>query len=81
MKRNTRKVFTSRKKNKTLIRSKEGYCALEGANTPYCRPVYLDGEVPTDLTASEIEVSFNTGKLVRFYRQIQKFFRDAYSRH
>ena len=63
------------------MRSKEGYSALEGANTPYCRPVYLDGEVPTDLTASEIEVSFNTGKLVSFYRQIQKFFRDAYSRH
>ena len=36
--------------------------------------MYLDGEVPTDLTASEIEVSFNTGELVSFYRQIQRFF-------
>ena len=34
----------------------EGYSAFEGANTPYCRPMYLDAEVQTDLTASEIEV-------------------------
>ena len=33
------------RKSKTLIRSKEGHSALKGANTPYCRPVYL--EVPT----------------------------------
>ena len=44
-----------KKKNKTLIRSKE-YSAFEGANTPYCRPVHLDAEVQTDLTASGIEV-------------------------
>ena len=25
-----------------IIRSKEEYSAFEGANTPYCRPVYLD---------------------------------------
>ena len=40
-----------------LIGSKEEYSAFEGANTPYCLPVYLDAEVQTDLTASEVEVS------------------------
>ena len=42
-----------------LIGSKEEYSAFEVANTPYCRHVYLDGEVSTDshVTASEIEVS------------------------
>ena len=49
-------MFTSRKKNKMLIGSKEEYSAFEGANTPYCRPVHLDAEVQTDLTASGIEV-------------------------
>ena len=44
-------------KKKTLIGSKEEYSAFERANTPYCRPLYLDAEVQTDLTASEIEVS------------------------
>ena len=44
-------------KSKTLTRSKEEYSAFEVASTPYCRPVCLDGEVSTDLTASEIEVS------------------------
>ena len=44
-------------KKKTLIGSKEEYSAFEVANTPYCQPEYLDAEVQTDLTASEIEVS------------------------
>ena len=38
----SRKVFTSRKKQQhvnSAIPSKEEYSALEGANTPYCRPV------------------------------------------
>ena len=68
-----------KKKNKTLIPSKEEYSALEGANTPYCRPVYLDDEVPTDLTASEIEVSLMASSWA--FTDKSKSFRDAYSRH
>ena len=41
--------------------SKEEYSAFEGANTPYCRLVYVDAEVQTDLTASDIEVSIKAG--------------------
>ena len=36
--------------------SKEEYSAFEGPNTPYCEPVYVDAEVQTDLTASNLEV-------------------------
>ena len=28
--------------------SKEEYSVSEGANTPYCQPVYIDAEVQTD---------------------------------
>ena len=47
-----------KKPRRLIIRLKEEYSAFERANTPYCRPMYmyLDGEVPTDLTAPEIEV-------------------------
>ena len=59
-------------KNKTLTGSKEEYSAFEVANTPYCQSVYmyLDAEVQTDSTASQIEAR---GKLLSFYRQIQTF--------
>jgi len=36
--------------------SKEEYSAFKGGHTPYCRPLYVDAEVQTDLTASDIEV-------------------------
>lgn len=35
--------------------SEEDQSTTEGANTPDCRPVYVDGQVQTDLTASDIE--------------------------
>ena len=34
--------------------SKEEYSGFKGANTPFSEPVYVDAEVQTDLTASEI---------------------------
>ena len=34
--------------------SKEEYCGFEGADTPFSEPVYVDAEVQTDLTASDI---------------------------
>ena len=37
--------------------SKEEYSAFEGADTPCCQFVYVDAEVQTDLTASNIEIS------------------------
>ena len=72
--RQARKCLPPEKKNKTLIGSKKEYSAFEVANTPYCQPVYmyLDAEVQTDSTASQIEAR---GKLLSFYRQIQTFLR------
>ena len=54
--RGVKKCLPPEKKNKTLVGSKE-HSAFERANTPYCRPVHLDAEVQTGLTASGIEVS------------------------
>ena len=34
--------------------SKEEYSGFEGADTPFSEPVYVDAEVQTDLTASDI---------------------------
>ena len=50
------------KHHEKTSRSKKGskqeeYSAFEGANTPYWQSVYVDAEVQTDLTSSEIEVS------------------------
>ena len=55
------KLFTTRKKEDVKPEqmdhgSKEEYSAFEGANTPYCEPVYVDVEVQTELTASDIEL-------------------------
>ena len=56
------KLFTNRTKQDEIKPelmdhgSKEEYSAFEGANTPYCEPVYVDAEVQTDLTASDIDV-------------------------
>ena len=36
--------------------SKEQYSGFEGADTPFSEPVYVDAEVQTDLTASDIDV-------------------------
>ena len=54
--RGVRKCLSPEKKN-TLTGLKEKYSAFEGAYTPYWQSVYVDAEVQTDLTASEIEVS------------------------
>ena len=62
-----------------LIGSKEEYSAFEGANTPYCRPMYLDAEAQTDLTAYEIEVSLMVSSWA--FTDKSKSFRDAYSQH
>ena len=55
------KLFTTRRKQGVKPEqmdheSKEEYSAFEGANTPYCEPVYVDAEVQTELTASDIEL-------------------------
>ena len=50
-------AYLQKKTQKQDVNRLEEYSAFEVAHTPYCRPVYLDAEVQTDLTASEIEVS------------------------
>ena len=54
------KLFTNRKKQGEIKPeqmdhgSKEEYSGFEGADTPFSEPVYVDAEVQTDLTASDI---------------------------
>ena len=70
--------FQKKKRDVLIIRSKEEYSAFEGANTPYCRPVYLDaawwrGPNWFNDLRNRSKINYN-GKLVSFYRLIQKFF-------
>ena len=56
------KLFTNRKRqDKVKLEqmdhgSKEQYSGFEGADTPFSEPVYVDAEVQTNLTASDIDV-------------------------
>lgn len=56
-----KKLFTSHEKQDVKPErmdygSKEEYSAFEVTNTPYFRPLYVDTEVQTNLTAPDIEV-------------------------
>ena len=76
----SRKVFTSRKKKDVNTLEGRIFCSwrsqysLLSARVPWWRG-------PNWFNSLRNRSKLYTGKLVSFYRQIQKFFRDAYSRH
>ena len=72
------KLFTNRKKQEEIKSeqmdhgSKEEYSGFEAADTPFSEPVYVDAEVQTDLTVSDIEVMADCKKKLENKTQLKK---------
>lgn len=54
--------------------SKEQYSGFEGADTPFSEPVYVDAEVKTNLTASDIDVMADCKEKLENKTQLKGFF-------
>jgi len=72
------KLFANRKKQDEIKPeqmdhgSKEEYSGFEGADTPFSEPVYVDAEVQTDLTASDIDVMADCKEKLENKTQLKK---------